>query len=91
MPKGKGKGAQPGLFGGKGWGKAGKGFGKGKGKGKTSDVDEAGWAHVGAAPEWNWASGSGWATVPAESAWPTEPQWPTAAADAAAAPWMTAA
>ena len=46
VPKGKGKGGPPpNVYGGKGW-KGGKG--KGKGKGKISEMDEAGWTHVGA-------------------------------------------
>ena len=58
VPKGKGKGEQPNFFGGKG----GKGKGKGKGwgnDGRISEFDDAGWAHVAAAPEWNWASAPG--------------------------------
>ena len=88
VPKGKGKGAQPNFFGGKG----GKGKGKGKGYGKSgriSELDDAGWAHVGAAPEWNWASGSEWAAVEATQQWPpVAPQWPPASAEVAAPPWM---
>ena len=91
MPKGKGKCVQPSFFGGKGWGKGGKGFGgKGKGNGKISDVDDAGWAHVGSVAEWNWASGSELAATPTEAAWPTVSHWPIAAAEATA-PWMMAA
>ena len=61
VPKGKGKvGPPPNFFGSKGW-KGGKG--KGKGKGKIGEFDDAGWAHVGAAAEWNWAQGSDWAAA----------------------------
>jgi hypothetical protein len=68
VPKGKGKGTQPNFFGGKGGKGGGKGKGKGYGKGgRISEFDDAGWAHVGAAPEWNWASGSEWAAVKATS------------------------
>ena len=80
VPKGQGqgKGAQPNFFG----GKKGKGKGKGKGYGKNgriSEFDDAGWAHVGAAPEWNWASGSEWAAAEATQQWPpAAPQWPSA-------------
>ena len=85
MPKGKGKGdGKPNFFGGKG-GKGGWKGGKGKGKGKISEFDDAGWAHVGAAAEWNWATGSDWA-----AAAPLEAQWPPAAAEAQP-PWITAA
>ena len=83
VPKGKGKGAGPNFFGGKG----GKGGwkGKGKGKGKISEFDDSGWAHLGAAAEWNWAAGSDWA-----AAAPSEAQWPPAVAEAQP-PWIAAA
>ena len=75
-PKGKGKG-QPNFYGkGSGaWAKGGKVFGKGKGKGKISDVDEAGWIHVGAnaGGDWNWASGSEWAAAEAVPGCPLQP------------------
>ena len=85
VPKGKGKGGPPqNFFGGKG-GKGGWGKGKGKGKGKISEFDDAGWSHVGAAAEWNWAAGSDWAAAAT-----SEAQWPPAVAEAQP-PWIAAA
>ena len=94
MPKGKGKGGPPqNFFGGKG-GKGGWGKGKGKGKGKISEFDDSGWAHVGAAAEWNWAQGTDWAAAASsEAQWPPSGAWPGQAAQAETAPppWMAAA
>ena len=90
MPKGKGKGAGPIFFGSKG-GKGAWGKGKGKGKGKISEFDDSGWAHVGAASEWNWAQGTDWAAAPE---WPPSGAWPGQAAQAEAVPpppWIAAA
>ena len=89
-PKGgKGGGGKPNFFGGKGGKGGGKGKGKGYGKGgRISEFDDAGWAHVGAAPEWNLASGSEWAAAEATSQWPPAASlWPPASADAAPPPW----
>ena len=44
---------------------------------------------MGAAPKWNWASGSEWAPAEATQQWPpAAPQWPPASAEAAVPPWM---
>ena len=83
----------------KGWGKAkgkgGKGFegkGYGKGKGKVSDMDEAGWTHVGTGTggDWNWAAGSEWAAAEADPGWPSAATWPSQV-EVATPPWMAAA
>ena len=86
MPKGKGKGAGPNFFGSRG-GKGGWGKGKGKGKGKISEFHDSGWAHVGAAPDWNWAQGTDWAAAASsETQWPPSGAWTGQAAQAEGAP-----
>ena len=92
VPKGQGKGQGQLIFYGKGSGGGkgfGKGFGKGKGKGKISDVDEAGWTHVGASAggDWNWAAGPEWAAAEAVPEWPPAATWPPPV-EAATSPWM---